>query len=55
MEKKKANRNRSRTKVTTFIIKIIERIPVKIALEKGEDPNYFLRIGMSVVPTILVE
>jgi membrane fusion protein (multidrug efflux system) len=36
-------------------IKIVQRIPVKIALEKGEDPNYFLRIGMSVVPTILVE
>jgi len=36
-------------------IKIVQRIPVKITLERGEDPNYFLRIGMSVVPTILVE
>jgi membrane fusion protein, multidrug efflux system len=36
-------------------VKIVQRIPIKIALEKGEDPNYFLRIGMSVVPTILVE
>ena len=36
-------------------VKIVQRIPVKITLEKGEDPNYFLRIGMSVVPTILVE
>jgi membrane fusion protein (multidrug efflux system) len=36
-------------------VKIVQRIPVKILLEKGEDPEHLLRIGMSVVPTILVE
>jgi membrane fusion protein (multidrug efflux system) len=41
--------------VTGNYIKIAQRIAVKVALEKGEDPNYFLRIGMSVVPAILVE
>ncbi len=36
-------------------VKIVQRIPVKITLEKGQAPNPLLRIGMSVVPTILVE
>jgi membrane fusion protein (multidrug efflux system) len=36
-------------------VKIVQRIPVKIFLEKGEDSGHLLRIGMSVVPTILVE
>jgi hypothetical protein len=36
-------------------IKVVQRIPVKIVLEKGTDPKYVLRIGMSVAPTILVE
>jgi membrane fusion protein, multidrug efflux system len=36
-------------------VKIVQRIPVKIILDKDTDPAHILRIGMSVVPTILVE
>jgi membrane fusion protein (multidrug efflux system) len=36
-------------------VKVVQRIPVKIVLEPGEDPGHMLRIGMSVVPTILAE
>jgi membrane fusion protein (multidrug efflux system) len=36
-------------------VKIVQRIPVKIILNQGTDPSHILRIGMSVVPTILVE
>ena len=36
-------------------VKVVQRIPVKIVLEKGTDPQHILRIGMSVTPTILVE
>jgi membrane fusion protein (multidrug efflux system) len=35
-------------------VKIVQRIPVKIILDKDTDPTHNLRIGMSVVPTILV-
>jgi len=35
-------------------VKVVQRIPVKIVLDKGEDPGHILRIGMSVVPTVLV-
>jgi membrane fusion protein, multidrug efflux system len=40
---------------TGNFVKIVQRIPVKITLEKGEDPAHLLRVGMSVVPTILIE
>jgi membrane fusion protein (multidrug efflux system) len=40
---------------TGNFVKVVQRIPVKIVLEKGEDPGHLLRIGMSAVPTILVE
>jgi membrane fusion protein, multidrug efflux system len=36
-------------------VKVIQRIPVRIAIDKGSDPEHLLRIGMSVVPTILTE
>lgn len=36
-------------------IKVVQRVPVKITLNKREDPNHILRVGMSVEPTILVE
>jgi membrane fusion protein (multidrug efflux system) len=36
-------------------VKIVQRIPVKIILDKETDPNHTLRIGMSVVPTILID
>lgn len=36
-------------------VKVVQRIPVKILLDKNTDPHHVLRIGMSVIPTILVE
>lgn len=36
-------------------VKVVQRIPVKIVLKEGTDPDHVLRVGMSVVPTILVE
>jgi membrane fusion protein, multidrug efflux system len=36
-------------------VKIVQRIPVKIILDKSTDPGHVLRIGMSVVPTILID
>ncbi len=36
-------------------VKVVQRIPVKILLDKDTDPEHILRIGMSVVPTVLVE
>ena len=36
-------------------VKVVQRIPVKIVLDKGTDPNHILRVGMSVEPTILTE
>jgi membrane fusion protein (multidrug efflux system) len=35
-------------------VKVVQRVPVKIVLRRGEDPGHILRIGMSVIPTILV-
>jgi membrane fusion protein (multidrug efflux system) len=35
-------------------VKVVQRIPVKIILDKGADPDHILRVGMSVVPTIIV-
>ena len=40
---------------TGSYVKIVQRIPVKIVLDQGTDPSHILRIGMSVVPTILIE
>jgi membrane fusion protein, multidrug efflux system len=34
-------------------VKVIQRIPVRIAIDRGSDPTHLLRVGMSVVPTIL--
>jgi len=39
---------------TGNFVKVVQRIPVKIVLERGADPGHLLRIGMSVAPTILV-
>jgi membrane fusion protein (multidrug efflux system) len=33
-------------------VKVVQRVPVKIVLEKGQDPNHVLRPGMSVVPSV---
>lgn len=40
---------------TGTYVKIVQRIPVKIVFEEEPDQKYILRIGMSVVPTIIVE
>lgn len=36
-------------------VKVVQRIPVKIVLDKDTDPEHVLRVGMSVVPTIVIE
>jgi membrane fusion protein (multidrug efflux system) len=36
-------------------VKVVQRVPVKIVLEKNTDPSHVLRVGMSVVPTIILE
>src|SRR5215470_6084907 len=35
-------------------VKVVQRIPVKIVLEKGQDPEHLLRPGMSVEPNVNV-
>ena len=37
---------------TGNFVKVVQRIPVKIVLEKGQDPDHVLRPGMSVVATV---
>ena len=34
-------------------VKVVQRIPVRIAIDKASDPDRRLRVGMSVVPTII--
>jgi membrane fusion protein (multidrug efflux system) len=34
-------------------VKVVQRIPVKILINKDSDPKHLLRVGMSVVPSIL--
>jgi membrane fusion protein, multidrug efflux system len=34
-------------------VKVVQRIPVKILIDRESDPNHLLRVGMSVVPAIL--
>ncbi|HEV2493557.1 MAG TPA: HlyD family secretion protein [Terriglobia bacterium] len=36
-------------------VKVVQRIPVKIAFEKGQDPQHLLRPGMSVEPNVRVK
>jgi membrane fusion protein, multidrug efflux system len=35
-------------------VKVVQRIPVRIRIDKGQDPNHSLRPGMSVEPTVYV-
>ena len=35
-------------------VKVVQRVPVKIVLEPGQDPDHLLRPGMSVTPTVYV-
>jgi membrane fusion protein (multidrug efflux system) len=37
---------------TGNFVKVVQRVPVKIALDPGQDPEHLLRPGMSVTPTI---
>ncbi len=37
---------------TGNFVKVVQRVPVKIVLDPGEDPTHRLRPGMSVVPTV---
>ncbi len=36
-------------------VKVVQRIPVKILFDKGQDPEHLLRPGMSVVPTVITK
>ncbi len=40
---------------TGSYVKVVQRIPVKIIFEKDTDTEHILRVGMSVVPTIIIE
>jgi membrane fusion protein (multidrug efflux system) len=33
-------------------VKVVQRVPVKIVLDEGQDPEHLLRPGMSVTPTV---
>lgn len=35
-------------------VKVVQRLPVRIRFDKGQDPNHLLRPGMSVEPTVMV-
>ncbi|AJY71639.1 HlyD family secretion protein [Geobacter sulfurreducens] len=36
-------------------VKVVQRVPVKIAVDRASDPGHLLRVGMSVVPSVDVE
>jgi len=36
-------------------VKVVQRIPVKIVLDPGQDSEHRLRPGMSVVPTVITK
>lgn len=40
---------------TGNFVKVVQRVPVKIILDKDSDRQHVLRVGMSVEPTVLVE
>jgi membrane fusion protein (multidrug efflux system) len=37
---------------TGHFVKVVQRLPVRIRLDRGEDPQRLLRPGMSVEPTV---
>ena len=37
---------------TGNFVKVVQRVPVKIVLEPGQDPEHLLRPGLSVEPTV---
>jgi membrane fusion protein (multidrug efflux system) len=34
-------------------VKVVQRLPVKITINNASDPDHLLRVGMSVIPTVL--
>jgi membrane fusion protein (multidrug efflux system) len=36
-------------------VKVVQRIPVRIVLEPGSDKEHLLKVGMSVVPTVIAK
>jgi membrane fusion protein (multidrug efflux system) len=36
-------------------VKVVQRVPVKIVLDPGQDPDHLLRPGMSVTPTVYLK
>ncbi|WP_243371851.1 HlyD family secretion protein [Geotalea sp. SG265] len=36
-------------------VKVVQRIPVRIDIDRKSDPQHVLRVGMSVVPTIIID
>lgn len=40
---------------TGSYVKVVQRIPVKIVFDKDEDREHVLRVGMSVVATVIIE
>lgn len=40
---------------TGNFVKVVQRVPVKIVLDKGQDPQHLLRPGMSVAATVVTK
>ena len=40
---------------TGNFVKVVQRVPVKIVLDQGQDQEHLLRPGMSVVPTVFIK
>ena len=40
---------------TGNFVKVVQRVPVKIVLDTGQDPENLLRPGMSVSPTVYTQ
>ena len=40
---------------TGNFVKVVQRVPVKIVLDPGQDPEHLLRPGMSVTPTVFLK
>ena len=40
---------------TGNFVKVVQRVPVKIVLDPGQDPDHLLRPGLSVVPTVFTK
>ncbi len=40
---------------TGNFVKVVQRVPVRIRIDRGQDPEHLLRPGMSVVPTVITK